>query len=393
MSNLQASKHQYQSSSAKRDLSLFYSILVHLLLACGLYYISQPKIPKETPNLEAMIVTPDMLKSMQAQAASASDGAEEISVKTRTGSGKTNPKPKDTPKTTPKNDMSLEELNKKLAAPKAKNALIEKKLVNKTTREEIKPKTPPKEKSVFKPKATKKTEVKKDKADKILEQNKKNREAFEKKKRQAEREKQAFLKKQRQEAERREKQREDKLKKEKQAEKQRLKELKAKEKEQAKRQEERRQKIAKERAKAEERRKAEAAANAKKQSSGTASLDGGKSTGSKKSDTNNANASSKTGLSNAEIESIAQNYYNKIHSKIRLKLNNKTKKTKSIRVRIRLSKSGRILSLTLLGSTGDKALDKLFYQAVMDSNPLPVPKERQVYNKKFKTITLDLGTS
>lgn len=387
MSNLQASKHQYQSSSAKRDLSLFYSILVHLLLACGLYYISQPKIPKETPNLEAMIVTPDMLKSMQAQAASASDGAEEISVKTRTGSVKTNPKPKDTPKTTPKNDMSLEELNKKLAAPKAKNALIEKKLINKTTREEIKPKTPPKEKSVFKPKATKKTEVKKDKADKILEQNKKNREAFEKKKRQAEREKQAFLKKQRQEAERREKQREDKLKKEKQAEKQRLKELKAKEREQAKRQEERRQKIAKERAKAEERRKAEAAANAKKQSSGTASLDGGKSTGSKKSD----NPKQSSGPSKADIKAVQAKYIGLIKSKVKSNWSKATADRITVPVKIKLSSSGKVLSVRVNKAGIDPDLKQSIESAVRSSSPLPVPKDPELF-KPFKSFTFNFRT-
>lgn len=97
---------------------------------------------------------------------------------------------------------------------------------------------------------------------------------------------------------------------------------------------------------------------------------------------NTSNASSRTGLQSENSSS----YLNAIKSKIYSNWNPPTNSDgKSLRVTIRLSPSGTVISTSI---TGDDPFAKSLKEAINKSSPLPVPSDPVLFQKNFANLTI-----
>lgn len=409
-------KHLPKAEKSSLDLSVLWSLLVHALLGFGLYYISQPHLPKVTPNIDAMLVTPDMLRQMQANAKAASANAQNQPQGTAAGSKTAKQTPAKADVVIPKQstevytpEPTLEELNQQLSNEPIP-AVIEKAPVQ----------TPSKPEPIFKPVSSKKAESKPKKttskktadkepaqeaAKKQTQNKQKTGKLHEKSVQQSElalkknAENLKKLEKQKQEEEKRRKQYREQLKKadtakrkerekqrrlEKENEQKRIKELKNKEKQQDKAKEKRRAAIAKAKKENDARIKKQAAENRASKTHKAASL-------AEKGAASGSGSAAPKGPTAAEKRAAAEKYINLIASKVKGNWQGNTDKIITVPVRIRLSPSGNVMSARVNKAGLDPELKASIESAVYDSSPLPVPSDPALF-AQFKSFTFRFRT-
>lgn len=380
------------------EVPLILSILMHALLAVGLYFISKPHPPKQVTGMQTTLITADMLREMTAQTKQLKEQgqqAQSTPAKTDAENNLANIPVTETPTendVTVSNDLVPSVLTpkpQKTTPPKPVKQQPDKPIFKKVPNSERKKNvTPPKE-EVVKPKTGEpdKAGIEKTKAwakqqQKVLNDMKKQKQREEDLKRKARQREKSALAAQRAE----EKQ---KIKEKRDAEKQRLANMKKAEAEKDKKLAERRKKneeIQKaQRARQEKERKEQEAARRK------ASLsEGSKNLGSM-DDEFAKDAKALKGPSSSQVSNARSKYASLIQQKVRRNWTKNTDKIVTVPVTIRISRNGNVLSAK--PKTSDALLKQSIREAVMKSSPLPVPPEDAIFNKIFrKPITINFRT-
>ncbi|MGZ8143229.1 MAG: cell envelope integrity protein TolA, partial [Methylosarcina sp.] len=57
------------------------------------------------------------------------------------------------------------------------------------------------------------------------------------------------------------------------------------------------------------------------------------------------------------------------------------------KIRVRLTSTGDVIDATVISSSGDEIFDRSAENAVNKASPLPVPKDKDLFAKKFRSFT------
>ncbi len=57
------------------------------------------------------------------------------------------------------------------------------------------------------------------------------------------------------------------------------------------------------------------------------------------------------------------------------------------KIRVRLLSSGEVMDVEIISSSGDDIFDRSAENAVRKASPLPVPMDKELFNRAFKTFT------
>jgi colicin import membrane protein len=56
-------------------------------------------------------------------------------------------------------------------------------------------------------------------------------------------------------------------------------------------------------------------------------------------------------------------------------------------IRVKLTSDGTVIDAKVITSSGNDVFDRSAENAVNKSSPLPVPKDKELFNKEFRTFT------
>lgn len=371
--------HRMQDES-RVDIPLILSILIHVVLGLGLYYISKPHPPKEATSVQTTLITADMLRQMKANQAKAQNNNEPTENLYVPNVTDTANQPH-TQKTPSSPDLLVPSV---LASnPNETNqprifepvATSEKQRTKPVSTKKLQP-------EVGKPdvEGHKKTQEWADRQQKIIDDMKRQKQAEDaRKKEYNQREKDALA--QQRATEKR------KLQEKRDAEKQRLADMKQAEKDKDKRIEADRKRIAAEQ-KAQRERQEKERKRLEAQRRKDAIANGTKSLGVENEFENEAKALS-SGPTAAQIGQAKATYIGRIKRRVTANWKGTVDRRIVVPVKIRLSPDGSVESVRVTRSSGDLALDRSIEQAIDNSSPLPVPKNIAVFNKTFKSFTFE----
>jgi TonB family protein len=98
-------------------------------------------------------------------------------------------------------------------------------------------------------------------------------------------------------------------------------------------------------------------------------------------------------LAKAQVTPQQQEQIARSIQAIRLKINRSwirpmtTKHGLKCRVRVRLMSDGTVIEAEVIASSGDKAFDTSAQNAVIQASPLPVPADKDVFDRNFRSFT------